>query len=228
MGLDFGLINSVFDTSAGDINLRLKGLREEVSIEFTPNLTDGEIVIWLPPGEIYDIYNNVVDATKWDFNNVLNVSNSETTTYITMNANANGYRGILKADNLPAVIEISNIKFRITVDITTGGGSAFMNLGFLGNAITTGKYTLGSGSSGNWDDLYEARKKSNGDWDIYINNLYATTVTPTNSNIQFDMGGNAGGVGTGDIKIFEITIDGSAFLLASAGENTYRTPMEKI
>jgi len=234
MALDFGLLNSVFDTSAGDINLKLKGLREELAVNFIPDLADGELVLWLPLGDVYDVYNSVVDLTKWTYSNTNNTTNSETATYIIMDGIApagQGIIGLLEADNLPALSTFSNLKFRITVDLdeSANNNTGNMYFGIFGESATTVTYTVAGGVVDSWDDEYELRKKSNNDWDIYKNDVYYATITPADSNLRFALGGNAGaGAHTGDVKIFDITIDGSAFLLAAANGKTYRTPMQAI
>ena len=225
--------HNTLNTSAGDITSRLKGLREELSIKFTPNLADGELVLWLPPGSIYDVYNNVVDLTKWTHTNTSRTTNTETTTYIELAGSAaseQGFRGILEADNFSAASTFSNLQFRITLELdeSLSNNSSFVQLGVLGETNTK-QYDAAAGALETFDDLWECRKKSNNDWDVFINEVYIKTITPSGTDIIANLGANAGnGNHTGTLRFFEIVIDGKAFLLAATNGKTYRTPMTAI
>lgn len=237
MALDFGM-NNVFSTSAGDVagihQIILKGSRFEESIDFLPKLTDGEIVLWTPPGDIYDVYNSVVDFTKWGlYNTPLNVAASETTDYIQILGTGTGGAGIsviFQADDLPARTTYSNMKFRLTRNITkpSANSKTRVNLYLFGTEIDifaeqpTGTYDE--------DDIFEFRKKSNDDWEVWKNEGYVMDVTPTNSVFYIDMFSSGGETATHTAyaRFYTVTIDGSTFLLIGANGETYRTPMNKI
>jgi len=223
---------SIIQNNEVDGNIKLGNLIP-IYANTEPTLTDaGELALWILDGEVYDVYNSIVDPAKWTYGSTGDAGifgNQESTTYIqikytgvpTVGAPAENWTAALTTDAVdPAAC--SNIKFKAWMNQPgfSGNFSSYMDLYILGKLV---KHMTTSNETD--DSIWTCVKGSDGKWDIYDDGaLVFSDWVATENQVRFYTRGDWSGAGEGSFdmgsgdrdmcRFYEIKLDAQTFLVA--------------
>lgn len=198
----------------------------------TPVLTTvGSVVFWEKGLGAYDVYNSSLDTNLWTKTETLGTVTEGAST-ILVHINVGGGAGAsgesVETKNLPALSLMTELEFRINLNLQSGLITIGGRYTFFGNVYDkTTTPQLPDWSDG--DSIWKLTKKENGDWEVYDDDVLFDTITPSDNKIKVEITGDNGGNPFHiDLDLYEITVDGGVYMLVRSSDATLQLPLDPL